>query len=186
MIPNFKHKIFTQLTKEEKLAMTERVCMDTFVYFKATAPTTAGMSFVKYWMDNITKIEDPSDSPYMSHYLYIEGQGLCVIDGDEKIESVKMNSKETICFVQNVINPIPFRSPIVDRLMRGDGVEDLRATGVHTDLYGDTLPTMKGMKGIKKGKPKDPNSLAQKIKRGEITRYQAYQKKEFRDNDEAL
>lgn len=190
MIPDFKNKRFTELNKEEKLAMAERVCMDAFGYFRATAPTTAGMSFVKYWMADIAKIEDPSESPYMSNYLYIEGQGLCVIDGDGTTESVKMNSKEVICFIQNVLNPIPFRSPIVDMLRRGSRIEDLKIKGILTDLYGDTLPTMKGMKGIKKGKPKNPNSLAQRIERGEITRYQAYQKKEFRiaseEDDEAL
>lgn len=185
MIPEFKNKPFTDLNKEQKIAFTERVCMELFEYLKNVSPGTAGLNFAKFWMSNITTVSEPSTSSYLSFYIYVEGKGLCV-RGQDAIESVRYNVKECICFIQNVVNVIPFRSPIVDQLARGTLIKDMKEKGIVSDGYGEQLATVKGMKGMKKGKPVDPNSLAQRIKRGEITRYEAYQKKEFRNDDDAL
>lgn len=180
MIPDFKNKRFTELNKTEKVAFAERVCMDLCDYLKNVSPNTAGLNFARYWRDNITGAQ-PSMSQYLEFYIYVEGEGLCVTDGDT-IASVKTIPREVMNFIQNVVSSIPFRSPIADALARGTKLEEIKNRGIIDEGYSSPMATMKGTKGLKKGKPIDPNSKAQRIKRGELTRYSAYQKKE----DDAL
>lgn len=175
MIPNFKDKSFLLLNKEQKLAFAERVCMDFHERLKNQQPSSTHTRFFKYWMEEITRLESPSNSPYLSRYVYNDVLGLCVEDKEGRRCSIKNNDKEGICFIQNVANHIPFRSPIIDNLNLGRPLKELEEKGILADAYGVQLDHQ-GL-GIKKGKPKDPNSLAQRVARGEITRYEAYVKK---------
>lgn len=175
-LPDFKNRTYDKLTNAERIAMAERVAMDHCEYLKSQARNTAGFSFLDYWQNNIGKIELASASDSMRFYVYSDTMGLCLVDSSGALSSVKYNTKENICFINNVINPIGFNSPIVERLKKGMTIEEIEDKGIDVREYGNQLPNARGTKG-KIGKPVDPNSRSQRIKRGEITFYEAYQKK---------
>lgn len=185
-LPEFKNKTFDKLTNEEKLAMAERVAMEHYEYLKSHAQNTAGLSFLNYWQKHMSTVSNPSCSEYMKFYYYSDKHGLCVVDTTGALSTLRFNTKEVICFINNVVNPIPFKSPIVERLLQGHQIVQIEDEGIDARDYGNQLPNARGMKGVKKGKPVNPNSLAQRVKRGEITRYEAYQKKTASTDDDAL
>lgn len=182
-LPEFKNKTFDKLTQEEKLAMAERVAMEHYEYLKAHAQNTAGLAFLNYWQKNMNTVSNVTCSDYMKFYYYSDKQGLSVVDSTGALSTLKFNTKEIICFINNVVNPIPFKSPIIERLLKGQTIVHIEDEGVDAREYGNQLPNSRGMRGVKKGKPVDPNSLSQRVKRGELTRYEAYQKKTASEDD---
>jgi hypothetical protein len=183
---NFKNKSYNTLTEDQKRDMVERVCMDHFDYLKGHGINTAGLAFIKYWRDNIQELASPSDSHYLDPYFYMEGEGLCVADKETHFACVQFNTKEVVAFINNVVNDIPFRTPIIDALRSGATIADIKSRGVLADGYGNNLPNLKNMKGIRRGRKSKPDSLRQKILRGEISHYKAYQKKHEASEDDAL
>lgn len=177
-LPEFKNKKYCDLNKAGKIAFVERVCMDMTQYLNSIGRNSKESSFIAYWKDAILKHPTPSNNACMNFYYYTEELSLSVMDCEGAISSLKYNILETVLFVHNVITAIPTRSHLIDRLIAGDHLIDIEDDGVgKVDVL--KVPTLHK----KSGKPVNPDSLAQRIKRGEITRYEAYQKNK---NEESL
>lgn len=180
-VPSYKNKKYNDLTKEAQIAFIERVCMDNAEYFNEVLGRGSKEAiFINQWKDKVLKLEVPSSSSRMDHYIYSEDKGLCVVDKESSILSLKFNIQEILVFICNAVNEIPLRSNLIDRLIAGDTCTQIHDTGVEK-IEVLKLPKVKR----KTGRPGNPNSLRQKIKRGEITRYEAYQKK-IASEDDAL
>ena len=176
---NFQNKEMFSLSIAQRKAMIERVCMETLEYLRVVAKGTKGIEFLKYWGSNVSSLSKLSSSPYLNHYIYDKEDGLCVKDNWKNVLSVRYNIKEILTFVHNSVNPIPFKSPLIDSLLLNETLQDIYKEGIREKDYGGISPNSKGLNLTKKkGRKISPESKLQQIREGKITRYEAYQKKE--------
>lgn len=166
-ISSAKNKSWKEMTDKERRAFVEAVCMKAQDYSIRTE--SSNRSFFKYWSINIL-VSPLSTSEYMNVYWYHVRDHqciLCILSSDGQLIDISNNMTEVKQFVHNAVSEVPNRSSIVDAVLSGKKKFELIRDGVVGTSY-----TGK----IKKGRKPTKDSLRQKILRGEITRYEAYEK----------
>lgn len=169
-ISTAKCKPYSKMTDEEKRAFVEAVCMRAE---EMSSKATSGVStknFFKYWSEQVLKLK-PSDSKYLDRYFYDVKDHVCalsIVTNDGELIDVSFNIKELKLFVYNVVNEVPLHSPIVQAARAGKSKQEIVDEGIDSLHYGSTT-------NVKTSKPRK-DSLRQKILRGELTRWEAYDK----------
>lgn len=178
---NFKDKFFNELSLADKIDFIDRVCMDHLAYLSGHSKKAQGSGFLGYWEKHIqNKDVEISNSPILSRFKYSDKIGFHIVTLSGETICLKYNTAETYLFVYNCVNDFPLISPLVKLVEEGFSKEKIRKAGAYVEEYHkDLRPT-----GMKKniGRPPLKDSLRQKIKRGEITRYEAYQKKKLEED----
>lgn len=184
MIPDFKNKPFNELSNEQKVALLERVCMEHEEYLKKIARGSKNESFIKHWRDNALNLKAPSNSTSLDFYIYDEKEGFCIFDKARLLCPLTYMTEEVVIFVYNVVSPMPVKSQVVEHIMGGGSLSVLFDLGIKPT--GEMLGPSKALVRRKTGRPVNPDSRNQKVKRGELTHYKAFQKKNASEEDDAL
>lgn len=169
-ISSAKGKFYSKMSDEEKRAFVEAVCIRVEDMVLRSTSGSSTRNFFKYWGEQILKIT-PSASKYLDKYFYEVKDHVCalsIVTNDGELIDVSNNLKELKLFVYNVVNEVPLHSPIVENVKRGMSKQEIVDAGVDSLQYGSTS-------NVKTSKAR-PDSLRQKILRGELTRYEAYEK----------
>lgn len=180
-LPEFKNKPFNTLTNAEKIALIERVCMDLLEYLNLIGNQGREASFVKHWCNYIINHPAPSNSSLLDNYIYIEGSWLNVTDKRGATISLKYAVTEILAFIHNSISQVPVMTDLISRIEAGESAQSICDSGIESAKALEPIKVKAPRKVT--GRPKNPNSLAARIKRGEITRYEAYQKKTASEDD---
>lgn len=167
-ITTAKNKAYKDMSVAEKIAFVEAVCM------RACEHTVKSSSHIrlyfKFWGEAILKMI-PSSSAYMDRYFYGVRDGvcvLCVLDDDGEKLDVSNNVKELRLFLFNATNEIPLQSPIVNLVKDGKKKLEIASTGINPKVYASDTDV--------RPKATDTMSKRQRVLRGELTRYEAYEK----------
>lgn len=151
-------------------SMIASLCSRTRDYLSNT--TSSNIEYFHYWSERILNHNPLSDSPYMDRYYFgLDDKAvvsLYVMDDDGEFIDLSYNIKEVKLFVYNAFNEVPFHSPMVEAIRSGKKKFELVRDGLDSVKYGSLTDS-------KVGKPRK-DSLRQKILRGELTRYEAYEK----------
>jgi hypothetical protein len=179
-VQSAKGKLWSEMDDQERRAFVEAICLKAVHVAEVSSSTpTRSVAFFKLWADKILVFSKKlSESDYMKRYKYgwrDASPALLLEDNGGYELEVTYNLKELKLFVYNAINEVPFRSPIISYMDLGVTAEDIKRKGVDSTAYGS-------LTDVKLGASKRKDSLRQRILRGEITRYEAYEKgKRVRD-----
>lgn len=168
-ITSAKGKTWGEMNNEERIAFVEAVCMfgtDRMKACSLSRNTKHTFKFIGQYVIG-TKM---SESPYMNAYVYSTkaGSPLAIECSDGQLIDLSNDMREIKIFVTNAIKEVPMESPIMNRVLSGKK---------KFEIISEAL-TEKQYKHLEKPKGRKPqkDSLRQRILRGEITRYEAYDK----------
>lgn len=173
----YKDKPFLSLTDKEKRDLVDMAAMLHIDHMKSSGARSESFRFIQMVEKQNGHFPYVSSSTLLKDYIFHTKEGLCLVDKNGDKIPLKFDTAETAIFIHNAISIKSVRSPLVTMIQKGMTVQEINNLGIDLDDYPSkhTPPGLTNSMGRRVNK----NSLAQRILRGEITRYEAYQKAKY-------